>query len=88
VSDLSLSSSEPSSLSSHFLSPVQLRRGSDRAVWWAPGIYPGQTKTSTKTLHHIQEMVLGEGEILVLGFVYISCLKYCSDLKWQSYDIT
>jgi len=32
VSDLSLSLPQPSSLSSHFLSPVQLRRGSDRAV--------------------------------------------------------
>jgi len=32
MSDLSLSLSRPSSLSSYFLSPVQLRRGSDRAV--------------------------------------------------------
>jgi len=32
VSDLSLSLSRPSSLSSHFLSPVQLGRGSDRMV--------------------------------------------------------
>jgi len=32
VSDLSLSLSRPSSLSSYFLSPVQLRRGSDGAV--------------------------------------------------------
>ena len=32
VSDLSLSLSRPWSLSSYFLSPVQLRRGSDRAV--------------------------------------------------------
>jgi len=32
VSDLSLSLSQPLSLSSYFLSPVQLRRGSGRAV--------------------------------------------------------
>jgi len=35
-------------LSLYFLSPVQLRRRSDRAVWWAPGIHPRLTHHRNK----------------------------------------
>jgi len=41
VSDLSLSLSQPTSLSLHFLSPVLLRRGKIEWLLWAPGVQPG-----------------------------------------------
>jgi len=41
VSDLSLSLSQPTSLSLYFLSPVLLRGAVTEQLWWAPGVQPG-----------------------------------------------
>ena len=39
------------SLSSHFLSPVQLSRGAalSEQLWWAPGVQPGSTHHNYKS---------------------------------------